>query len=459
MKSFLENVYMALPTPSQNFLLSLYGIKLQFSRYGGIYERALNEAIEREKEGKETLKAYAESMFIYIVTEAVKNVPYYKELFKDHNISLYDIKTFEDIKKIPLLEKEVIRKNPQKMLDRRYNAKSLQVIHTTGTTGTPLKIYCNKTVRQKNYAYFDRFLLNAGLDVKGKRVTLGGRIVVPPGQTIKPFWRYSYFQNNLLMSSYHLNDDNIPYYIEKISEFQPDYIDAYPSSIFSIADYAAKNSIDLSRLTSGVVTSAETLFDEQRAIIESVFGVPVFDQYGAAEMCVSIGQCKAGNYHVYSDYGCLEFIREDGSDALPGEEAELVCTGYINGVMPLIRYRIGDRGVLSAKRCACGSPFPVLEKLAGRMDDVILTPEGNRIGRLSPVLKGFPVREVQYLQKAVDKLEVLIVKDAFYNNNTEADVLKEIRKRVGGSMDIHIEYVSAIPRGRGGKLRSVISFL
>ncbi|MBA2882997.1 phenylacetate-CoA ligase [Desulfosalsimonas propionicica] len=459
MKSFLENIYMAVPSPCQNLLVSLYGIKLQFNRYGGIYETTLNEAMQRERVGREAVLAYAESMLIHTIAKAVKNVPYYRELFKEQNLSLNDIKSFEDIKKIPLLEKQVLRENPQKLVDGHCNAKRLQVVHTTGTTGSPLKIYCNDRARQKNYAYFDRFLINAGIDPKGKKATLGGRVIVPPSQAKKPFWRYSYYQNNLLFSSYHLSDENIPLYIKKLYEFQPHYIDAYPSSIFFIADYAARNCIDLTGITSNIVTSAETLFDEQRAVIESVFDAHVFDQYGAAEMCVSIGQCQSGNYHVYSDYGFLEFLREDGSDALPGEEAELVCTGYINEVMPLIRYRIGDKGVLSTKNCNCGSPFPVLEKLVGRIDDMILTPEGKRIGRLSPVLKGFPVREAQYIQESIDKLEVWIVKDELYNKRTEADVLKELRKRLGNSMEIQIKYVSAIPRGKGGKLRSVISLL
>ena len=263
----------------------------------------------------------------------------------------------------------------------------------------------------------------------------------------------------MLFSSYHITEENIPYYIDKLVKFKPDYIDAYPSSLYSIARYAQKHNINIKKVTNGITTSAETLLPDQRETIETVFGVPVTDQYGAAEMCIFVGQCKKGNYHIHSDYAVVEFLKEDGSQAGPGEEAEIVCTGLINPVMPLVRYRIGDRGILSDKKCKCGSPFPVMEKILGRMDDVIVTPDDRRVGRLSPVLKGFPVKEVQYIQKTVDALEVLIIKDCGYTGDTDKDVISELRKRLGHDICIGIKYASVIKRGRGGKLKTVISHI
>ena len=101
--------------------------------------------------------------------------------------------------------------------------------------------------------------------------------------------------------------------------------------------------------------------------------------------------------------------------------------------------------------------FPVVEKILGRMDDVILTPDGRKVGRLSPVLKGFPIKEAQFVQEKIHSITVLLVKDTGYVNSTDISVCNELRKRLGNQIDIKIEHVSKISYGSGGKLRSVIS--
>jgi phenylacetate-CoA ligase len=457
MKSLFDSIYLRSRPFLQNIALSLYGFRLNYIRHGGEYTNYFKTINKHLYFDHETLSVYINGMLKTVINEAIEKVPYYRELFQRCGLAAKDIQTAEDIKKIPLLDKHLLRSDPHRFINGKYNASNLLCIHTTGTTGTPLKIFCNKDIRQLNYAYYDRFLSQSGINFKGKRATLGGRIIVHQEQRNSPFWRYSYFQKNLLFSSYHLTDKNIPAYIDQLNKFSPDFIDAYPSSLYSIAKYAKGHNIDLKGVTKSITTSAETLFPEQREVLESVFGVPVYDQYGAAEMCVFVGQCKEGSYHIHTDYGLLEFLREDGTNADPGEEAELVCTGFINSLMPLIRYRIGDRGVLSDKSCIFGSAFPVMERIIGRMDDIIVTPDGRRIGRLSPVVKGFPVKEVQYIQKIRESVEVHIVKDKGYTSETEKKVIQELRKRLGDAISIQLNYVSLIPLGKGGKLKSIIS--
>ena len=460
MKKSYENLLFKLPIFFQNIALSIYGLSLVFERNGGIYRSYLDTTLRHSMFSTKELEVYVNGQIRKTITEAGFHVPYYRSLFKKAKINPnYHISNARDLDIIPLLNKESLRKAPHSFIDERFNKKKLLCIHTTGTTGTPLKIYCDRNSRRINYAYYNSFLMNHMIDPKGTRATLGGRIVVSPSQQSPPFWRYSFFQKNLLFSSYHLTEKNIPYYINKLIQFKPDHIDAYPSSLYVIADYALRNNFDLKNTTKGIITSAETLFSWQREIIEKAFSVKITDQYGSAEMCNFIAQCHLGNYHIHNDYALIEFLRDNGETADPGEEAELVCTGFINSVMPLIRYRIGDRGILSDKMCECGSPFPVLEKLLGRTDDFILTPDGRKVGRLSPVLKGFPIKEAIYLQKRIQSMEVHIVKGDGYNSNTEEKVVKELRKRLGNEIKIHCKYLEKIPRGKGGKLRTVISRL
>lgn len=457
MKSFSETIYLKCPIAIQNFLLTLYGYNIQRIRYGGMYKKYFQSVNDHLHYSRDELNSYVNDALSSMVRIAGESVPYYRQLFHKHNISPADIASADDLAAIPLLEKKNLRNNPAEFISDRYQIDKLLCIHTTGTTGTPLKIYCDDRVRQLNYAYYDRLLMKNNIRFHGKRATFGGRIVVPPTQIRPPFWRYSHSQKNMLFSSYHLSPENIPYYIEALVKLKPDYIDSYPSSLYCIAEYANHNKEDLSGVTQGITTSAETLFSHQRELIESVFGVPICDQYGAAEMCVFIGQCREGQYHIHSDYSVVELLKEDGTPAAPGEDAEIVCTGLINPVMPLIRYRIGDRGVISENKCKCGSQFPVLEKLLGRIDDVIITPDGKKVGRLSPVLKGFPIKESQYVQEDKNSVTVLLVKDAGFSEKDEINIIGEIRKRLGSQLKIKIDYVAEVPRGPGGKFKTIVS--
>lgn len=262
------------------------------------------------------------------------------------------------------------------------------------------------------------------------------------------------------MSSYHLSEKNMGSYIEVLKNMKPSYIDTFPSSIYAIADYASRNGISIHGITAAIVTSGETLHEFQRKTIEETFDTKVYDQYGSVEMCVFIAQCRYGNYHLASDYSYVELLNEKGERAGPGEEAEVFCTGFINDVMPLIRYRIGDKVLMPSVEqscCGCGSNFPVIKKVLGRADDVVRTPDGRRIGRLSGVFRGYPVREAQFRQHKPDEMELLIVKGDQYSNDTELKILQEIRKRTGPLLKCSIKYVESIERGKGGKMRLVIS--
>lgn len=459
MKSKIEEFYLSCPPFMQNIGLSLYGLKENMIRHGGVYSQ-YNKILKNNLSlTKKNLHNYQLKKLFEYLKECLLFVPYYRDMAGRYNINLKKINQIDDIRIFPLLDKEIVRNKPDILINERYKKKRLHKIHTTGTTGTPLKIFCDSTTRQKNYAFYQRFLSLAGINYLGRRATFGGRIILQPDQKKPPFWRYSAIQRNLLFSSYHLTDENIGYYIDKLRDFQPDYIDAYPSSIYILAKYMIDHGISGLGITKGITTSAETLFNEQRAIIEKVFGVKVFDQYGSAEMSIFVGQCSEGVYHIHSDYGIMELIKEDGTTASIGEEGEIVCTSFINSVMPLVRYRIGDRGMLSKESCSCGLKFPIMKSLLGRMDDIIETPDGRKIGRLSPVLKGFPIQEAQYVQSEKNSVTVRIVKSPNYSKATEERVIEELRKRLGHVIKIQIEYHDVIPRTAGGKLKTVISLL
>lgn len=455
----IEQIYFRLPIYIQNSILSMYGYRIGKLQRGGYYKYFLKDISKNITLDKDEIHSLQVKKLRHLLSLCENDIPYYKNIFKKDSISVDKIRTLDDLKRIPLLEKEPLRRNPRTFINELYELKKLLCINTSGTTGTPLKIYFNAATRQLNYAFYDRFLSMANIRYDGRRATFGGRLIVPSNQNKPPFWRLSCFQKNLLFSTYHMNRNNLFSYVQKLKAYAPEYIDAYPSSISVLARFLIDNNLSGTKITNAIVTSAETLLPDQRLAIESAFSVPVVDQYGSAEMAAFIGQCREGRYHIHADYGIVEFLSRDGKAAKPGEEAEIVCTGFVNEVMPLIRYKIGDRGIYSDRPCKCGLQFPVVEKIIGRIDDVIVTPDGRTVSRFGAVLYGLPIKEVQYEQRHLSELIVKIVKDASFTAETEKNIEKALRKRLGKEIAIEFKYVDFLDRGPGGKLKTVVSYL
>ncbi len=454
----INQLYLRSPCWLQNTLISLYGARNERLQRGGRYRDfaatiAPHTRLSRNELLDDQLRRLRER-----IDQAVRHVPYYRQLFAQHGISAGTIRSLDDLRLLPLLDKETVRNAPESFIDERLPRRRVRSLYTSGTTGAPLRIYYLPETRQLHYAYYDRFL-RLSLEQTNRKATLGGRVLLSAEQKQPPFWRYSVFQKNLLLSSYHLSTDTIPGYVAMLRQHKPDYIEAYPASIYYIARYLQENGLSGQGLTSAIITSSGCLYPPQRELIEQTFGVPVIDQYGSVEMCVFVGQCRAGRYHIHSDYGLLEFLAPDGSPAKAGEEAELVCTGFVNHVMPLIRYRIGDRGVLAEGTCPCGCQFPLLEKIVGRDDDVIYTHEGRAIGRLGSVVYGFPVRETQFVQNQLGALEIHIVRGKGYTTETEEHIRQALQNRLGRETDLDFVYPDRIRRGAGGKLKTIVSNL
>mgnify|MGYP001487426767 CR=1 FL=1 len=312
--------------------------------------------------------------------------------------------------------------------------------------------------RQVNYAFFHKFLEAIGVSEFERSATFAGRIVVPPHQKKAPYWRINKAMNTLLLSSYHLSQDSCLDYINAIENWAPLYIDSYPSAIFELAqllrEVGHQPKVDLK----AIITSSESLFDYQRELIEEVFGCPVYDYYGCAEQSVLAFQTPESNsdYLVPSQYCLVEVVDENCSPVAPGESGRIICTNIFNSAAPVIRYNIGDNAIVD--EYYPGSRFAKrLKRIEGRADDVVVTPEGHKVGRLDPVFKGLSgIKETQIIQESLNKLvlKIVTVDGEPVNEKKLQNMLKD---RIGSDMEVLITYVERIPRSGSGKFRSVIS--
>lgn len=458
--SLIERIYQHSPVRVQNALLSLYGVHMYRLRYQGAFAAKLHELMQSQWYSADQLYAIQKNRLTRLVHDAYENVSYYRKKMSVLGAHPSDV-TPENLGTIlPTVSKDEIRAEPAAFLAKNVSVRGLVRTNTSGTSGTPLSFYATRAAIQENYAFFGRFLRWAGVQERQPSATFAGRIFIPSDQREPPYWRANWYMRNKLFSSYHLAPAALPFYIQELERLRPAFIDSYPSAIYAVAKYVLDNHIRLRHRPRAIVTSSETLLDHQRQAIEVAFDCPVRDQYGSAEMVVFVGQCEQGRYHINPEYGLLEVVDQNGKPVAPGQVGELVCTGFLNPAMPLIRYRIGDTAAIGVDACPCGRKFPVLAQIVGRIDDVIVTPEGNQVGRLDPIFKGLSaIRETQIVQEASGALTVNIVPAEGYGRHTADDLVSQLRKRVGQRIQIDVQVVADIPRTAAGKFKTVVSRL
>ena len=463
--NFQDKIYYSSPVWLQNLLVSAYGVSLRHKRYGKGTREQLEFLLSNESKNREELYEIQQLLFVKTAKAALSHVPFYRSWAAEHHIHPGDIRGLEALSLFPILDKETVRENPLNFYDERYlSSKSAFFLSTSGTTGTPLKILTDSLFRTKHYAFWSRIRAWFGLSPIPRRATLFGRIIMLPETDAPPFWRYDLVQKNLLLSSYHLSENNLGFYVKKLVDYNPDELIGYPSSLYHLALYIVARNLGGMIHPKVVFTTAENLLPYQKSVIFDAFRCPVINQYGCTEMAMFASECEHGRLHLHPEHGFVEVLSPTGKTHNGGGETvtgEMICTGFVNTAMPLLRYRLGDEVSLNrSMKCPCGRMFPVIEEVEGRCDDIIKTPDGRPIGRLDPVFKGFAgIKECQIVQESLLKVTVNIVCDVMFSTKVEEELLNEFRKRLGKLMEIKIIKMDSIPRTSGGKFRPVISHL
>nr|WP_076145067.1 AMP-binding protein [Natrinema saccharevitans] len=360
---------------------------------------------------------------------------------------------------LPFLSGETIKSQPKSLVSNIVDLSDCISHSTSGTTGTPKTTYHTLESQRKYWAAMNRFYRRGGVRYGDRRLSFTGNKIVPTGETTGPYGRYDRANNRYLMSSYHLGENTVDDYLDEIEQFQPDYIDGYPSSISYCAQRALETNRDI-RIPAAFPT-AETLREEDRELIEEGFSTQVYNQYGSTESAALITECPNGNWHVNPEIGIVEVLDEDGEPVTEGEIGELVLTGLNNKAMPLIRYRIGDmaRGPPRYEACDCGWNTPVIEEIIGREDEVVITADGRRIPMLSYNVFKYAegIEESQIVQESVDEFVLRIVPGDGYTDDQADLVTEKLKDRVGEDISVEVKLLDEIPKTSSGKFRAVIS--
>ena len=462
MNPLLKRLYDLAPEPLQDALIAAFSTRLERQRYGGKYPEFRKLLEESEWWDRQRMADYQDERLRTVVRHAYEHVPYYRELFDRHGISAAKFRGREDLAKIPLLTREIIKSRIADLRSRRPEDRSLAEGHTSGTTGSPLTVFYGGDVVPMTYAVLDRQYRWAGalLARGGDRVAIArGNVIVPLSQKKPPFWRQNRSMNHLLLSSFHLTPQNIASYHQALRDFDPVALDGYPSSLYVIAKVLLNNKETLP--LKAAITSSETLFDFQRETIEAAFQCRVFDYYGAAERVVFAAECDHHQgHHLCEEYGVTEIVDDDGNPLAPGNEGTMVGTSLQNLGMPMIRYRTSDRTALKTQLCGCGRTLPLMEDVTTKAEDLLRLKDGRLI---PPSVLTHPFKPLdcieasQIVQTDLDRIVVRLIPRPEYTEKHGVVLVRDLKARLGDDMRVEIELLKELPRTARGKFKWVIS--
>ncbi|MEO1086627.1 MAG: AMP-binding protein [Acidobacteriota bacterium] len=447
-------LYHRLPYPLKVAAASAHGLRLRRWRYGDETDRLVAEALERDYWDADEWRRFHDEQLRRRLDDAALHVPAYAARRPGTPLDAW-----------PLLHKSALRSDPRAFLDTRRNPKKLYAEHTSGTSGTPLRLFWSRRTVRAWYALSEaRSRAWYGVAGRDRWASLGGQLVADTRRTEPPFWVWNAGLRQLYLSSYHLSASLVGPYLKALEAHRVRYLWGYPSALATLAALTLDATDGGGARHLGLkvaIANAEPVLGTQRRLVEEAFGCPLRETYGMAELAAAASECEHGRLHLWPDVSHVEIQDDDGRAAPAGEAGRLVATGLVSDAQPLVRYVAGDRLRLAVDdACPCGRTLPVLAAVEGRVDDVIVTPDGRRIGRLDPVFKAdLPMLEAQIVQESPTAVRLRYVPekrlDGAGRRRLEADLRRRLASRLPG-MGVEVEAVDTIPRGAQGKFQAVV---
>jgi phenylacetate-CoA ligase len=391
------------------------------------------------------LKRLQERKLRKLISFAFERVPHVHHMMKARGLTPSDFSHPEDLRKLPLLTKELIVASPlEDLLARGVPVRDKKT--TSGTTGPPLSVYRGPLTERRIVALRLRRSHVAGVHWWEKEVYVKHSYLKVHTQ------KASLKRINLLSSptdakdmvpryrEIDLNPKNAQAAARILVRYGPSILRGIPSHLRRIAGLVKE--YDPSFVVRRIITDSEVLTRGTREDLHALFGGEVFNQYGCMEFTGMGSECKFHNgLHMYTDYFVFEFLGRDGQPAGEGERAEMVVTGLVDDAMPLIRYRLGDIVVRGEdEACPCGCSLPKLKRVEGRASDGLLTVRGDVIPP-STILEYFEstlgLRGFQLVQESETELLLKV------NGQLSEDMTKSVREHMsqvlGGEFSLRVE--------------------
>lgn len=435
----LIDVYYKLPISLQNLVCSFRGLIISLTRYNTRFKQ---ELVNYENGVYDPLKSLREFLLI------AKKSPFYSVYFDSNAIDIKAENLYDEIKKLPIINKDIIKKNLNEIRNPKYNGKTF-LARTSGTTGGALIFPCSREMENKQWAVWWRYRKRLGISFNTWCGWFGGKIVVDPSQNKPPFWRINYPGRQIMFSSVHLGKGTVQFFYNKIQKESITWLHGYPSYLSLLAGLIVSEKLQPLSCVKFITTGAENLYDQQIEQIQRAFPKALIRQhYGLSEGVANFSQSVKGKWTIDNDFAYVEFIPCSKSNP---NICRIIGTGFSNYAFPLVRYDTGDIAVLGEDSS--------IEKIIGRNNSVIVFSNGQNISEaaLSILLHDYiNIIEAQFHQKSADVIDLWIVKAMNYSQIDELSLYNSLIKIFPPNVTLSIKYVEKVQRTSTGKLRLII---
>jgi len=393
-----------------------------------------------------------------LLTEAGAQVPYYRELFARLRFDPAAVRHLADLQVLPLLDKAVIRAHTEAL--KHPKARGLSRFNTGGSSGEPLIFFIGKERVSHDVAAKWRATRWWGVDIGDPEIVVWGSPIELGSQDRVRALRDTLLRTELL-PAFEMSESKLDGFVAAIRRRRPKMLFGYPSALSHIARHAEARGQRLDDLGIRVAfVTSERLYDEQRATIGRVFGCPVANGYGGRDAGFIAHECPEGGMHLTAEDLVVEIVDRDGHVLPAGQAGEVVVTHLATRDFPFIRYRTGDVAAIGTAPCACGRGLPVLQEIQGRTTDFVVAADGTVLHGLALVyiLRDLPgVQQFKIVQESLQRTRILLVAGPAFTPQHQAQVVQQVRARLGTAVQVDIEPVAEIKPEASGKYRYIVS--
>ena len=421
--------------------------------------RYMQELKNYEFSSLETIQAVQWSRLRAILEHASTHVPYYRKLFRAHGIAPGDIASPRDFAKIPVLTKATLQEQRDNLLaDNRLKNQGLANA-SGGSTGKPVQFFQDAEYWDRAYASLWFVESWWGIRPGDSTASLWGADRDLPDQSWKERLTSAISQLRVC-NAFALTPAEMERFAKMLAEWQPRYIIGYASALAMFARFLVERP-ELQIRPRAVRTTADVLNDPDRDVLEKAFACPVYNFYGSREVNNLAAECPAHQgLHVNSLTRYIEVVDDAGNPLPPGVQGRILLTDLTNYFMPFVRYEIEDIGSWKDSACACGRPFPLLERIWGRASDFIVTPQGKSIHSVFFTHLFYDMPEVALFQ--INQVDLRDIRVYLVLRPGVTEYPKELlRKRLvqafGPATPFCVRVVPQIERPPSGKHRFTVS--
>jgi len=436
-------------------VLNVFDLSLKFSGFPIKKAETVLQNIQQITDND--YEAYVNEKKQAIVEFHLKNTPFYNTLAKNADPNNWNT--------IPVMTKADLQQPLNERLAKGCNHKNVYVNKTSGSSGTPFIFAKDKFCHALTWALIKNRFGWYGLDFNSSKQA---RFYGIPLDKIGYFKERlkDFLSNRYRFSVFDLSDEALTDCLEKFKTVHFDYMNGYTSSMVQFAKFLQKKNMQLKLVCPSLkvcIVTSEMLFEDDKTFLELQFGVPVVNEYGASELDIIAFQNPNYQWQVNSETLFVEILNEKNQVLPDGEEGRIVITSLYNKAHPFIRYDIGDIGIRSKQSTL---KKPILEKLTGRTNDIIILPSGKKAAGLTCyyitktiIEEDGNVKEFIIEQHKKDTFLIKYVSKNPLSDQKIKQISEEMETYLEKGLHIQFERWNNLKRSKSGKLKQFTSLI